>query len=173
MNREEMSQRERLQNVLERHGADPSRWPLPERGLVELVAQDPQAEKLFRQAQALDQLLYQSGQSEIGPAGGNNRDLEQAILADFEEIIGAQSSETFLLPMSKKISAHPAFLNNGAWAAGALAACFALGIYLGSVGIGGWRLDPATSFASLSATTEQRANLDGFELPGLFEEDYL
>ncbi len=173
MNREEMSKQERLQNVLERHGADPSRWSLQERGLMELVAHDPQAETLFREAQALDQLLEHSGLSKAGRTGGNHLDLEQAILADFEEVIGAQSSEAVLLPMSKNRSAYPEFLNKGVWAAGALAACFALGIYLGSVGIGEWRLDPATSFASLSGAGEQRTALDDFELPGLFEEELL
>jgi len=44
---------------------------------------------------------------------------------------------------------------------GALAACFALGIYLGGFGLSGWHLDPTDSFASLSGGLTGRAGLTG------------
>jgi anti-sigma-K factor RskA len=49
---------ELLQTFLDRHGADPARWPAHERATVErLIADDPEARRVFEKARRLDAAL--------------------------------------------------------------------------------------------------------------------
>jgi len=53
---------ELLQTFLDRHGADPARWPAHERAKVEgLIAGDPEARRAFEKARRLDAALGRYG----------------------------------------------------------------------------------------------------------------
>lgn len=55
---------ERFQIFLDRHGADPARWPRSERAAAErFVSRDPEADGLLRSAQRLDAALARHAQS--------------------------------------------------------------------------------------------------------------
>jgi anti-sigma-K factor RskA len=60
---------ELLQTFLDRHGADPARWPAHERAAAErLIASDADARDVFEEAQRLDTALARHGQA-IQPDG--------------------------------------------------------------------------------------------------------
>jgi transposase len=156
--------KERLAEVLDAYGADAARWPQAERaGLLRLASDDPQAARLLQEARALDRLLALGDREParapaLGPLG--NR-----ILADFAAVMPAAAGgpagggEVVAFPgprarMQRLPRRQPAVV------AAALAACFALGIYLGSVGLAGWTLDPVTSVAGLSGDETQVANVN-------------
>jgi len=66
---------DRLQHLLDAHGADPRRWPAAERADAEaLIARDPQAARLADAARRLDQALDSFA---VEPAG---MALQEAIL---------------------------------------------------------------------------------------------
>ena len=55
---------ELLQTFLDRHGADPARWPSRERTAAErLIANDPEAREVFEDARRLDAALIRRGQA--------------------------------------------------------------------------------------------------------------
>ncbi len=55
---------ELLQTFLDRHGADPARWPAHERAAAEwLIASDTEARDVFEEARRLDAALIRHGQT--------------------------------------------------------------------------------------------------------------
>jgi hypothetical protein len=68
---------ERLEQLLDAYGADPSRWPDAERAAAEqLIRTDVEAQKLLMQARSLDDLLDLSELPDAASAGLRARVLE-------------------------------------------------------------------------------------------------
>jgi hypothetical protein len=68
---------ERLEQLLDAYGAEPSRWPDAERAAAEqLISSDGEAQKLLMQARSLDDLLDLSELPDAASAGLRARVLE-------------------------------------------------------------------------------------------------
>lgn len=171
MSNTQMTKMERLQLVLDGYGADPSCWPQEDQVLLDFIKEEPAAKQLRLEAEALDRLLDLSVEPEQTPI--HHMDLQQRILADFEELHVAKSDNVVTFPMTKTSVITGSFLENRWMTAAALAACFAFGMYLGGVGIGEWTLDPTTVLASLSGGEEQLAEIGDYVISSGLEEELL
>ena len=112
----ESKQSARLAELAEAFGADPSRWPPEERALAALAASSDLAE-----AGEIDAVLAHAGSPALDPA------LRTAAMSRIMAATSAGGSSA--RPMPGRV------WNAWAPAATALAASFALGIYLGSAGL--------------------------------------
>ncbi len=172
----EMTKRQRLQQVLERHGAKIASWPEQDLDLVDFLREDAQAGLLFREAQALDLLLDRASLVE-GGAQDNLPGLQKDILADFNAVQDERQEQSAGTVLSFPPSAKWRFGSSSSssnWAtAMALAACFAFGIYLGGFGVGDWTLDVTGSLATLSGGSGQEVDLADYVLSSGLEEDLL
>ncbi len=146
---------ERLDMVLAIYGPDPAGWPARERAALErLVGTDPSAARLLDEAVALDSVM------DYAPAGKVDSPLKQRIVA---AAVADGSIEPRIIPVS---TAHTGRKKNFArdrraiWPAAALAASFALGLYLGVSELGTTAVDQALEFASLDVVTEELDDVD-------------
>ncbi len=171
-----------LQSVLEKLGADPSRWPdkiVSRQGaetgreqLLAFVKQDPQAARLFAEAGALDHLLEMAVEREAVEAEELG-DLQEAILDDFNGVYGATMGNIALSSNTRKIT-QTRWTFELKWLMPAiLVACFAVGIVLGSTGFGDWSLDLADRLASLSRPNDQLTELMNDLVTTPFDEELL
>jgi len=192
----ESSKYQRLQHLLDIHGASPKGWPAEEReSLLALVERDPVAAQLYKEAQALDQLLDfgladapEAASDRWGKLEGE-ADLSSAILADFAASRkdrqashrGPQKSGVGgeVPPFGKRrpLGAGRAF-RSGDWKimSAALAASFVAGVDLGGFGLDGWRLDPMGAFSSVASFSESENSDDeisGYIVNAGLEEDLL
>ena len=169
MSKRKLTKLERFEAVLETHGADFSSWPLEMRELRTLIKGNERAAQLYEEAKALDQLLGCVGPVELD--GHSTKGLQQKIMADFEALPASPGGEILAFPQHGKAGFQKTSQKADWGLVGALAACFILGLYLGGFGIGDWRLDPASSLASLSDRSEQSVEIanDVFSV-GLGEE---
>jgi hypothetical protein len=133
--------RTRLREVLAAYGADPARWPAPERDrLRALVESEPE---LVAEAHEIDQVLARAKAPKV-PAGGASRLLARA---------GQEKSPATVIPFDRA-RATPSIWSWGA--AAALAASFGLGIFLG-----------ATNFADRSGDSDVMEIDDPMVLTGI------
>ncbi|MCP4933923.1 MAG: hypothetical protein GY927_06880 [bacterium] len=169
MNKSNMTKMERLQSVLDRYGADRARWPANEHELTGFIKETPQAAKFYYEARAFDQLLDQGAL----PLQETSSDLQQSILTDFADLHADKDDVVvpFLKTGNRKLPATD--IINSWMSAAAMAACFAVGMYLGGVGIGDWSLDLATDFANLASQTDQFAEIADALMPSTLEEELL
>lgn len=132
---------EQLQTLLDSHGADPARWPQPQRAAAEhLIAGDATARALLTQAQRLDALLTRS----------------HAAIADDSAAAGRVLARLTSLPRQDRPFWHwPLVLLDWefvpAWPrVAALAGCAAIGFMIGIAGLdrGIGRLDAQSVVAS-------------------------
>ena len=135
----------RLETVFDTYGADPARWPEDERaGLEHLIDSDERAARLAAEAAALDRVMAHD------PAGDANEGLKRRILA---AAVNDGGREARVVPMtaSRRPAATVAISRRAAlWPAAALAASFALGLYLGLSGLGGTAIDSALRYAQFN-----------------------
>lgn len=136
----------RLGEVLDVYGADVSRWPDADRkALRAFVESDTRARQLHREAQALAQVM------EAAPSMRASADLKAGIVAS---VAADQHREAKVVPIdAARSSGKPRATRDRStqlWPAAALAASFALGVYLGVSGIGGIELDNALRLAELN-----------------------
>jgi hypothetical protein len=124
---------EQFQSFLDRHGADPARWPLDQRAAAEwLIASEPQARQAFDAARRLDTALKHHAQA---------RPADEASAARVLTRLGGP------LPRQKvPFWRLPAVLLDWQFAPAwprmaALGACAALGFFIGISGIDR-RIDP-------------------------------
>jgi hypothetical protein len=112
----------RLAEVLAAYGADPARWPAAEReGLLALVQGEPE---LLAEALEVDRVLARASPPKI-PADAAARLLERA---------GEARPAANVVPLGRaRPKAQPSIWSWGAGAA--LAASFALGIFLGTTNV--------------------------------------
>ncbi len=169
MNKSKMTNMQRLQFVLDHHGADRSKWPAKAQELEDYIKQAPAAAKLYHEARALDQLLDQGAL----PAQDSSNDLQQAILADFAALHERKDPVVVPLSRGQKRQIYSAYSRQDWMSTAALAACFAVGIYLGGVGIGDWSLDLAGDLANLASVNDQFADIADAAMSSSFEEELL
>lgn len=143
----------RLDEVLSIHGADAARWPAGERdALAALVRDDTAAARLAREAAALDKVLA------LAPAGKASDALKNRIVA---AAIADGAREAKVVPMSAARSSSRSAFGSGRetiWSATAMAACFALGLYLGIAGAG----SEAIGMVSADISAEEAEAIDFF-----------
>ncbi len=169
MNNSKMTKMERLQFVLDHYGVDRARWPTKEHELLEFVKQTPQAATLYHEARALDQLLDQGAL----PLPEESSDLQQSILTDFSNLQAGKDDVVVPFLSTGNRAKNAGYPKHNWMSAAAMAACFAVGIYLGGVGIGDWSLDLASDIANLTSQGDQFAELDDLVMPSSFEEELL
>lgn len=167
-----MTKLQQLQIVLERYGAQSSNWPPEDRGLVDFIKENEQAEQLYQDAQALDKLLGLSSVQQSDELE-NIEALQQSILADFINLQQAKKNVVVAFPSTKNKTVTRSFGDTSWMMATAMAACFAFGIYLGGVGIGEWTLDLTGSLTSLSNGGDQLADIGEYVMASVGEEDLL
>lgn len=167
-----MTKLQRLQTVLEHHGAQPSSWPLEDRELVEFIKENTRAEQIYQEAQALDKLLDLSFARDSDEPE-NHAGLQQNILADFINLQQTKDDVVVAFPGKKNEMVTRSFADTSWMTATAMAACFAFGIYLGGIGIGEWKLDLTDSLASLSTSEDQLADISEYVMASVGEEDLL
>lgn len=167
-----MTKLQQLQIVLERHGAQSSNWPPEDRGLVDFIKENGQAEQLYQDAQALDKLLGLSSVQQSGELE-NHDALQQSILADFINLQQVKKTVVVAFPSTKNTMVTGSFGDTSWMMATAMAACFAFGIYLGGVGIGEWKLDLTGSLASLSNSGDQLTDIGEYVMASVGEEELL
>jgi hypothetical protein len=135
----------RLEQVLDTFGAEPSRWPEPERcSLEHILKTQPAARQLHAEASALARVM------DAVPAISASDALKARIVA---AAVTDPVRDARVVP----ITASPASLarhgkSSGVstiWPAAALAASFAFGLYLGVAGIGGQAFQGAFQVSGL------------------------
>jgi anti-sigma-K factor RskA len=137
---------ELLQTFLDRHGADPARWPTHERATVErLIASDAEARSVLEEARRLDAALTRHGEA-VQP--------DTAALARLSARLAGP-----LPPQKKPFWRLPAVLLDWQFAPAwprmaALACCAVLGFAIGITGLDRRIDDPSVtaSGGDLSAT---------------------
>lgn len=127
--------RERFEQILEAHGADPARWPAAERAAAAAFAERPEAAALLSEAAALDALL---DGAETPPPGEL---LQRRIIKAGQAAVDARSAPRW----------RPA--------AAGMAASLLLGF---SIGFGGALMDRETAVEGALAALEQPAYLQAF-----------
>lgn len=160
---------ERLDEVLSIHGANPARWPEKDRdSLLALAERDARASRLVSEAAALDRLL------DLAPAGRAGEALRNRIVAS-AVADGARAARVAPLSAARG-NARKGFgdASSGTiWSATAMAACFALGLYLGVAGMGGSAIGSALDMASVDISEEEMESIDFFSDSGYTEPEGL
>ncbi len=160
----------RLSDLLDIYGPDAKRWPEAGRDeLQSLLQSHPEGRRMLREAQALAQVM------DAAPSMTASTNLKAGIVA---AAVGSKDREARVVPIAsgrKRRGSTANTQNLGRlWPAAALAASFAVGLYLGVSGIGGQTFDDAIQFAALSSTvsdTDTDSWLDNGT--GGFAEDLL
>ncbi len=166
-----------LEIALEIYGGDRTRWPAPMRhGLAALIATEPTAGRMVREAEALDRLLDQA------PAGGDDAALaaladriSAAALREPQVISGSppalQKSNDIsrtVVPFNRQ---RPPQRNDYGLAGAALAASLVLGIFVGQSSA----ITPAAEYligtGAAEQSGQQMATAD--EIEGILDEDLL
>ena len=127
------SELDRLRTVLDAHGANPARWPASDAARLAALAQaDPAAQRMLREAEALDRVLAAAPASSSPGALANLADRIVASAAARPAVAGG--AEIVALPVRARASQgdlrhRPRFL----WTAlAALAASLVIGFYAGT-----------------------------------------
>jgi hypothetical protein len=172
-----------LERLLEVHGADRTRWPARERlRFASLVSEDEEAQRLLKEAAALDSLL------DLAPRAGKDR--EHALK---ERIVAAalKSADTKLAVVAGGLEGNPA--RWPAWArrpafapafakarlggqlpaAALLAASLVVGVLLGSAGTFESTVADVAEATGLAAAGETSQLALGEEIIAAAEEDLL
>jgi hypothetical protein len=144
----------RLAEVAAAYGADPARWPAPERIRLEEAARA--RPDLLAEAGEVDRVLALAAEPRISHGG------EARLLAAIAQQAKPTGGNIVAMPVRR--STGPRSMSGWSWAAAAtLAASLACGIYLGSLDSTGFIFDP-----------DAVANDDPVDLAGLGDvSDYL
>lgn len=139
----------RLSELLDIYGPDAMRWPTDGRNeLQSLLQSHPEGRRMLREAQALSQVM------DAAPSMTASTDLKAGILA---AALGDKDHEAQVIPIAAgrkhRESTEDVQRLGKLWPAAALAASFAVGLYLGVSGVGGQTFDSAFQFAALTSTT--------------------
>lgn len=145
----------RFDEVLSVYGADMARWPARERdALAALARDDVAAARMVSEAAALDKVLA------FAPGGKASNALKNRIVA---AAVADGAREAKVVPMSAARGNGRKGFGSGretVWSATAMAACFALGLYLGVAGTGSDALGAALDIASADITVEEADSID-------------
>lgn len=177
---------EQLETVLDVCGADPRRWPEPLRsGLLKLVATDAAAERLMREASALDKVLSEApGLSAtrcaaladriVAAAAAEPRAMRAAagsVVASPSARSSASASSDNVVPLRQRRQAPPrgTFERDGVLAGAALAASLLLGVMLGQ----SQTLSSAADYFAPNTEIEMASNEVASEQLALFDDSDL
>ena len=152
------AQLKHFDEVLAIYGADPARWPEGEReALRALISSDRSAARAYEEAVALAKVMIHAPAGSPGPA------LKQRIL---EAAIADKTRDARVVPFPPAQRKPDTAIDSGEgalWPAAAMAASFAIGLYLGVAGMGTTTVNQAIDMASFSAPIEETDN-DAFML---------
>jgi hypothetical protein len=152
-----------LENLLLRAGADRTRWPAPERlRFASLLVSDSEAQRLLREARALDRLL------DLAPRPQRS---EEAIA---RRIAAAASREKF--GVRRPAPFVRSLARDAGWPAAALmAASLVLGAFAGTMGLLDPAFEPVSTASAGSSDTDADPSLIAFggDETGIFGEDLL
>lgn len=159
---------EALEQVLERFGADRTRWPAPvRRDFAGLIATDPAAKARLREAEALDRLLDLAPPPPVDTRALTDR-IMAAALAEAPAVPQPQARVAWAQNVRRSSA-------GAQWpAAAALAASLVLGAIFGMSGM--FDTTVGTLVADTSYDTEYdsgRIALGTSDTTDLFEEDFL
>ena len=187
--------RSRFAQVLEVHGADPTRWPVEVRTRAQaLVARDRAAARQLAEAEALDRLLDMAP-----PTAAASPSLIDRIVAEARREPAVQASNVIALPRPARPlpsrsagsgaagAARPGLVKSGAgWRLGSrqlaggggmLAAALLVGLWLGAAGVGptvdGLQQAHRSGTADLDALSELVQAVLPIELLEETSEDHL
>lgn len=137
--------------ILDSYGADRSRWPAEMRAaLEEYISRSKSAQTLVREAGALERTLNASQTVAASSA------LKARIMTS---VTGDAEKPAKVVPISVvKPSILPAGIARPYWSAAALAASFAIGLYLGIDGIVSKTVDDAVQVSGLVSTDYEVEN---------------
>lgn len=157
---------EALEEILERFGADRTRWPAPvRRDFAALIASDPEARRRLREAEALDRLLDLAPPPAVDTGALADRILAAAVAEAPAAAFPAAGRA--LWPVRRGGSEAP-------WPAAALlAASLVLGAFVGLSGTFDSAMAPLVTQASDDASIDAGRLAFDTDAVGLFEEDLL
>ena len=159
---------ETLEQVLDRFGADRTRWPAPvRRDFAGLIATDPGAKARLREAEALDRLLDLAPQPPVDTRALSDR-IMAAALAEAPTVLQPQARVAWARSDRRtSVSAQ--------WpAAAALAASLVLGAIFGMSGVFDTTVGPLVADTSYDTEYDSgRIALGTSDTADLFEEDFL
>lgn len=138
----------RLESVLDTFGADPKRWPVSERRILEaLIEINADARLLLGEARAVARVMDAAPVSQASATLKSR--IVNAAIADAGRDARIVPIETARPGGGQSMSARR---SGSIWPAAALAASFAFGLYLGVAGIGGTAVDGAFEIAMSGAS---------------------
>ncbi len=169
--------RKALERLLEIHGADRTRWPARERlRFAAVISEDPAAQRMVAEAEALDQLLDRAPQvSEARIDALKERIVAAALRSDrpqFKAIVGGKTAEN---PSGPGQVRRPARARRFAElpAAAVLAASLVLGVMLGSVGTFDTTMQQMARAAGFTSSSDGTSVALSEEILGSSDEDLL
>jgi hypothetical protein len=163
-----------LEQLLDTWGADRSRWPAPARARAEaLLAEHPQAARMFEAAAAFDALLSRAP----APAAGRHALLVDRITASAIAAGGSDRERGKVLPWPGARRRVPA-LTRESWRAFAppalLAASLALGVVLGALDLAPSAVNRLVEVVELAGDGMPAvASVDNDGLAAILDEDLL
>lgn len=159
----------RLVEVLDTFGADPSRWPAAERAVLEaLVRTDKSAAQLFVEAKALARVM------DAAPALRASAALSARIVAAaLEDPARTATVVPFELTRGQTRQTFSIRRAASMWPAAALAASFALGLYMGVAGIGGTAVESVFQVAMTKSSGTDADSISWLEDSGGADEEGL
>lgn len=158
----------RLERVLDTYGPESARWPASEREpLMALSRTEPEGRRLLAEAQALARVM-----DALPPVSANDALKARIVTA----AISDPEHDARVVPISAGMKSFPRTDApepfRKVWPAAALAASFAIGLYLGVAGIGGQTFETAVRISGLSSAGGESDNIHWLE-DGSGSEDVL
>lgn len=184
MTRKKKINRDSFESVLERFGANPSRWPEQERAAyLALIERDSKARAMMAEYAGFDRLLDGYQGEAVAGARSRSENLADRIMADVQahvnpgsRTVGDDHGQTKIV---RRTSSRPVWLGlqGNFAAASALAASLVLGIAMGSSGVLDASLSPVSQTLGLGSfatdtVAQSDLNFDDFD-DATFDEEIL
>lgn len=157
----------RFEETLAVYGGNSSKWPEAERAALNNLADDDRdASLVLAEAVALDKAMA------LAPAGEPDRALRERIVAAALRD-GSRDPRIVALQTRKGGESSIPDRSGRMWSGAALAASFALGLYLGIAGLAGNGIGKAFDLAGITGTAQEGAGDEFLTDGGAFEQDGL
>ena len=157
----------RLESVLDTFGADPRRWPDSERRILEaLIESNADARLLLEEARAVARVM------DAAPVSKASAALKSRIVAAAIDDAGRDARIVPIRTARPRGAQSTSARRMGAlWPAAALAASFAVGLYLGAAGVGGTAIDGAFEIAMSGASGSDADSIPWLEEGAVVNEE--
>ena len=154
---------DRLEAALDTYGADRSRWPAPLRlALSGLIASNSEAQKLLKDAEALDRLLDRAPRYEMARLDKLR-----------DRILAAAERQPRLVVSGRRSASPPVAYRQNVLAATALAASLVLGILAGQSNVVSTAADSLLGNDGSGSASASRQIAQSDEAASLLDEDLL